>query len=258
VWFTEVYTVSRLCYYVSCKRESCGNAWGDGVAVGKAAELGTRETSGGLTAVVFDRYPLVLEVLTRFLRTLEIDVKGATTVPQQALKLIEAHSPDVFVASLDEAGVDVDTVALVREATQMTNEPKVIVLGSGDGRINELFAAGASAYVTNGATPDDIAVAIRQTYEHSIHLATDRRRGDVPTAADDAGLTEREVEVLALMAEGYSNTELARLLWVTPQTVKFHLSNIYRKLNVSNRTQASLWAQQAHLEAPESLVANGR
>jgi DNA-binding NarL/FixJ family response regulator len=220
--------------------------------------VGTREATGGLTAIVFDRYPLVLEVLTRFLRTLEIDVKGATTVPQQALKLIQAHAPDVFVASLDEGDVDVDTVALVREAAQTTNELKVIVLGSGDGRINELFAAGASAYVTNGATPDDIAVAIRQTYEHSIHLATDRGRADVPTAADEAGLTEREVEVLVLVAEGYSNAELARLLWVTPQTVKFHLSNIYRKLNVSNRTQASLWAQQAHLKAPRSLVAHAR
>jgi DNA-binding CsgD family transcriptional regulator len=57
--------------------------------------------------------------------------------------------------------------------------------------------------------------------------------------------------VVALVAEGYSNAELARRLWVTPQTVKFHLSNIYRKLDVSNRTQAGLWARQARLKAPD-------
>jgi len=64
--------------------------------------------------------------------------------------------------------------------------------------------------------------------------------------------------VLALVAEGYSNAELAQQLWVTQQTVKFHLSNIYRKLDVSNRTQASRWAQQSRLTVPEPPVAQAR
>ena len=58
-----------------------------------------------------------------------------------------------------------------------------------------------------------------------------------------ADLTRREVEILRLVAEGHSNAQLARMLWVTEQTVKFHLSNVYRKLDVSNRTEASRWAQ---------------
>ncbi len=57
------------------------------------------------------------------------------------------------------------------------------------------------------------------------------------------GLTRRELEILKLVAEGHSNAALARMLWVTEQTVKFHLSNIYRKLDVTNRTEASRWAQ---------------
>ena len=57
------------------------------------------------------------------------------------------------------------------------------------------------------------------------------------------GLTRRELEILRLVAEGHSNSQLARMLWVTEQTVKFHLSNIYRKLGVANRTEASRWAQ---------------
>jgi DNA-binding CsgD family transcriptional regulator len=57
------------------------------------------------------------------------------------------------------------------------------------------------------------------------------------------GLTRREVEILRLVSEGHSNAQVARTLWVTEQTVKFHLSNIYRKLDVGNRTEASRWAQ---------------
>jgi DNA-binding NarL/FixJ family response regulator len=214
--------------------------------------LGTREvTAEGLTAIVFDRYPIVLEVLVGFLRDLDIDVQGATTSPKHALALIESHTPDIFLAGLDERPASVDTVDLVREAAKASSDLKVLVLGNGKDRIEECFAAGVSAYITNAASPDDFAVAIRQTYEPSIHLATNRRDEPVPVAAGAGGLTEREIEVVALVAEGYSNAELARRLWVTPQTVKFHLSNIYRKLDVSNRTQAGLWARQARLKVPD-------
>jgi DNA-binding NarL/FixJ family response regulator len=221
--------------------------------------LGTREvTADGLTAIVFDRYPIVLEVLTGFLRALEIDVQGATTSRKRALGLVESHSPDIFLAGVDERPGSVETVDLVREAAETSSDLKVIVLGAGKDRVQEFFGAGASAYITNAASPDDFALAIRQTYEPSIHLAADRREEPAPVAGDEAGLTEREVEVLALVAEGYSNAELAQRLWVTRQTVKFHLSNIYRKLDVTNRTQASLWAQQARLKAPDHRVAQAR
>jgi DNA-binding NarL/FixJ family response regulator len=208
-------------------------------------------TADGLSAIVFDRYPIVLEVLVGFLRDLDIDVQGATTSPKHALALIEAHAPDIFLAGLDERPAGLDTVDLVREAAKASSDLKVLVLGAGKDRIEECFAAGVSAYITNAASPDDFAVAIRQTYEPSIHLATDRSDEPAPVAAGGAGLTEREIEVVALVAEGYSNAELARRLWVTPQTVKFHLSNIYRKLDVSNRTQAGLWARQARLKVPD-------
>ena len=56
-------------------------------------------------------------------------------------------------------------------------------------------------------------------------------------------LTRREFEILQLVAEGHTNGVMASMLWVTEQTIKFHLSNVYRKLNVSNRTEASRWAQ---------------
>ena len=65
----------------------------------------------------------------------------------------------------------------------------------------------------------------------------------MPAGRRPGGLTRRELEILKLVAEGHSNANLARMLWVTEQTVKFHLSNVYRKLEVTNRTEASRWAQ---------------
>ena len=64
-------------------------------------------------------------------------------------------------------------------------------------------------------------------------------------------LTRRELELLKLVAEGHSNAQVARMLWVTEQTVKFHLSNVYRKLGVANRTEASRWAQTRGLLSAE-------
>ena len=95
-------------------------------------------------------------------------------------------------------------------------------------------------------TPTTCASAIRQAFDHSIYLArghNGKRQRSRESIEEAWGLTRRELEILTLVAEGHSNAQLARMLWVTEQTVKFHLSNIYRKLNVSNRTEASRWAQ---------------
>ena len=114
--------------------------------------------------------------------------------------------------------------------------------------IDAALAAGAVAYVIKTAHPDDLRSAIRQAFAHSVYLPGSRTAAaaaqstHVPTE-DLPDLTRRELEILQLVAEGHSNTQLAKMLWVTEQTVKFHLSNVYRKLDVANRTEASRWAQ---------------
>ena len=114
--------------------------------------------------------------------------------------------------------------------------------------IDAALAAGASAYVVKTAHPEDLASAVRQAFSHSVYLASSRAAeptaAEKPKVDDSPGLTRRELEILRLVAEGHSNAQLARMLWVTEQTVKFHLSNIYRKLDVANRTEASRWAQR--------------
>ena len=117
--------------------------------------------------------------------------------------------------------------------------------------IDAALAAGAAAYIVKTAHPDDVASAVRQAFDHSVYLPGGPLAVGEPLApeaqparaARPGGLTRRELEILRLVAEGHSNSQLARMLWVTEQTVKFHLSNVYRKLGVANRTEASRWAQ---------------
>ncbi len=119
-----------------------------------------------------------------------------------------------------------------------THEPEQVRVGVRGRRIGVLREDGGQ---------DDLMAAIRQAFETSIYLVALRQRIRSTRAVECCGeapeLTRREIEILQLVAEGHSNSQLARMLWVTEQTVKFHLSNIYRKLDVANRTEASRWAQ---------------
>jgi DNA-binding NarL/FixJ family response regulator len=199
------------------------------------------------TAVLLDPYPLWLDAVESVLSRNGVAVVGRTTDPQQALALVEELRPAVLVA---EPGVE--GLSAIREACERCPGLKAIVLSAATepAHIQAAFAAGAVAYVLKTAHPDDVGVAIRQAFEHSVFVPTPAQmstgsNGIVTPSAKDAvaALTRRELEILQLVAEGHSNSQLARILWVTEQTVKFHLSNIYRKLDVANRTEASRWAQ---------------
>ena len=202
---------------------------------------------GDRTAVLLDPYPLWLDAVEVVLTRNGVEVVGQTTDPDRALALVEEFRPVYSWQSwLAKASI------CIREACAKVPGLKTIVLSfpGDDAQIQAAFAAGAHAYVLKTAHPDDVSVAIRQTFEHSVFLpgpatVTAAANGAVvPDASDTvASLTKRELEILQLVAEGHSNSQLARILWVTEQTVKFHLSNIYRKLDVANRTEASRWAQ---------------
>ncbi len=207
------------------------------------------------TAVLLDPYPLWLDAVEEVMSRNGIAVVGRTTDARHALVLVEELAPDVLVA---EPGPD--GLGAVREACERVPAMKVIVLSamSDPAQIQAAFAAGAVAYVLKTAQPDDVGVAIRQAFEHSVFVPTPAAvsvasNGISSSDSKDAvaALTKRELEILQLVAEGHSNSQLARILWVTEQTVKFHLSNIYRKIDVANRTEASRWAQlHGLLEAP--------
>ncbi|MEZ5098370.1 MAG: response regulator transcription factor [Thermoleophilia bacterium] len=202
----------------------------------------------GRAAVLVDQHPLWLDAVTEIIGGLGFTVRGKLSSAEVALELIEDLDPDlVIVGDLPARGTTAP--ALIRELWERMPEVRVIVLSADDGEdaISAALAAGASAYVLKRVEPDELAAAIRHVFSPSIFLpSASTIRLDQRGGRDDqfgAALTRREIEILQLVSEGYSNAQLAKMLWVTEQTVKFHLSNIYRKLEVSNRTEASRWAQ---------------
>jgi DNA-binding NarL/FixJ family response regulator len=200
------------------------------------------------TAVVLDEQPLWLEAMEQLLGRVGVSIVGKTTDPMEALELVAEHRPDILLADYGATDGNLDAVDCVRKAQERHPELKTVVLSATaeSQQIASAFAAGASVYCVKTAAKDDLMAGIRQAFEASIYLA---HSAAAPTARESVTaleapeLTRREVEILQLVAEGHSNSQLARMLWVTEQTVKFHLSNIYRKLNVANRTEASRWAQ---------------
>jgi DNA-binding NarL/FixJ family response regulator len=212
------------------------------------SEVVNEPTPSARTAVLLDQHPLWLDAVEEVLRRISVQVVGKTTSFDEARALIERLAPELVVA--ETAGPDSETngVGWLADVRRDFPEVKVIVLSSSDdpGNINAALSLGVVAFVVKKAHPDDLAVAVRQTYEHSIYFPGSQSTPDLRPAqmqTGNSGLTPRELEILQLVAEGLSNAQLAQKLWVTEQTVKFHLSNIYRKLNVSNRTEASRWAQ---------------
>ena len=206
------------------------------------------------SGVICDSHPMWLDAVEQVLRRIAIHVVGKTTSTSEALSMIEEHRPDLLITELDGNSGDLSGLVLIERARAAvpTMRPIVLSIHQDTQVIDAALFAGASAYVVKTAHPEDLASAVRQAFSHSVYLAGRRPITAVPApepaAVDDSpGLTRRELEILRLVAEGHANAQVARMLWVTEQTVKFHLSNIYRKLDVANRTEASRWAQRRGL-----------
>jgi DNA-binding NarL/FixJ family response regulator len=199
-------------------------------------------------AVVVHRFPLWREALQDVLTSLEVEVVLMTDSVDKAVDFVAKTQPDLIVSGTAEelAGVE-----CVRQARRAAPNIRAVVVGAAfdEEEADAALEAGAYAYVVETANKDDIRAAIRQGFQTSVFLGSKDPEG-TPRAArrsraksESHGLTKREQEILKLVAEGRSNGEVARKLWVTEQTVKFHLSNIYRKLGVTNRTEAGRQAQ---------------
>jgi DNA-binding NarL/FixJ family response regulator len=202
----------------------------------------------GKTAVLVDQHPMWLDAVEVVVRNVRADVVAKTTSTRNGLALVEQLRPDLLVTGIAMPPTEFDGIELIRRAREKLPgiRPIVVSVYEDSQHVDTALAAGAVAYVVKTAHPDDLGSAIRQAFTHSIYLPAPRAVAPEPADVLPRNLpelTRRELEILRLVAEGYSNAKLAAQLWVTEQTVKFHLSNIYRKLDVSNRTEASRWAQ---------------
>jgi DNA-binding NarL/FixJ family response regulator len=210
-----------------------------------------KTATGSLDAVVLDPYPIWHDAVEMVLARIGATVVFKTSSSGAALATIEREQPRLLTLELDAPPGEPDGFEVIRRARILAPNLRSIVLSAhhDTAHLDAALAAGAAAYILKTAHADDVASAVRQAFEPSVYVAGRPRRMPVSappaqrTAKRPGGLTRRELEILRLVAEGHSNSQLARMLWVTEQTVKFHLSNVYRKLGVSNRTEASRWAQ---------------
>jgi len=167
----------------------------------------------------------------------------------------QARADVVIVDDLGAPELALKRVAEVHEAAPAA-KTVLLVTDTAQGWVEDAVAAGAQAVLSKSIDPVSAATLLREIVRGTvIHCLADTtvRAGRMRTGDDDPsalGLTQRELELLRLVASGATNSRLARQLFVTEQTIKFHLSNIYRKLGVANRTQASRFAHTHGLVPP--------
>jgi DNA-binding NarL/FixJ family response regulator len=208
--------------------------------------------------------PLFCEVVRTALQRLDrIEVLEAADV-SAAADLVMAETADIVVLDGD-AGDPASLVGDVERLVRVGDDVSLIVLLAEEDPvlIGTLLDAGVTSCVSKSVYPSDLGAVIRQAARGMVfHRPEALVGGTTDPSADlppklvvhDPALTRRELEILRLARDGVGNKEIARDLWITEQTVKFHLSNVYRKLGVSNRTRASRVAENLDLLSLAVLV----
>lgn len=203
-----------------------------------------REWNLRLKVFIVDDHRLMLEAVRAALeQETDIEVVGAAQSGADALKRLPRSGADICLLDVRMPGMDgITCLEQIRE-----RHPRVRVMmlsGLDDPRlVDEALQRGASAFILKHVDPRDLVSAIRQVAEGSVFT----RSVGPPTPTWEAlreqfGITSREAEVLARLSLGRSNQRIARELGVGEEAVKYHLTNVYRKLRVKNRTEAARFA----------------
>jgi DNA-binding NarL/FixJ family response regulator len=179
-----------------------------------------------------------------------------------AAGICKADPEVLLVDECDELDGALDLIRAIKERDERIWIVVLAVRMEGDWPKRAL-EAGASGAISKVIHPAALATLLREAVEgHLVHSPTAlAKHSEVPEVqfTGESRLTEREDEILRRVASGATNGEIARQLWITQQTVKFHLSNIYRKLELANRTEACHYAHVTGLVAPrEELAAASR
>jgi DNA-binding NarL/FixJ family response regulator len=207
-----------------------------------------------LRVVIADDHPLMLAGIRRTLeRSENIEVVGEARSGPEVLDVVKRSKPEVVLLDLRMPGMSGDEC--IEQIRTSWPDIKVVVLSALEDSqsIDAALSAGASAYVVKSVMPADITSVIRQAASgsvfHSIARPVGARSASDPTPTE-ASLTDREQTILGAIAAGKTTAAIAADLWVSEHTVKFHLTNIYRKLEVPNRAAAVRYAIEHGLVEP--------
>ena len=201
-----------------------------------------------LKVLLADDHRLILEATRLVLEEADdIEIVGETTTGSQVLPLIARTKPDLVLLDIRMPGMDgLTCLDRIRKAHP---DVMVVMLSGCDDQetISAALERGARSFINKLVDPRDLAAAVRLVAEGAVYNAVNSAPASQEVEAESAGLTPSEQRVLEALARGLSNKEIAKELWLTPQTVKFHLTNIYRRLGVANRTEAVRHAYQHRL-----------
>jgi DNA-binding NarL/FixJ family response regulator len=205
-----------------------------------------------LKLLIADDHALMIEAVKLAVENEpDFEIVGEAESGSQVLPLVQQTSPDLVVLDLVLPGVDgLTCIGLLRERFA---DVKIAVLSAldDDETVESALRLGASAFISKNVEPQLLAQALRQAAEGEVGEPIGRAGKRANPAVEEKGLTMRELAVLRALGEGHSNKQIARALWLAEQTVKFHLTNIYRKLDVDSRTEAVHWAyRHGLLETP--------
>lgn len=224
-------------------------------------------TAPKIRILLVDDHAIVRQGLRMFMELQkDLDVVGEATDGASAVDLAAQLHPDVVL--LDIAMPHMDGVEATRKILARSPQSRVLILTSfgDDERIFPAIRAGAQGYLLKDIPPLDLLQAVRATYQGQaqlhpevarrlMSLVSGKLEQETAHPALPAGLdklTEREREVLELIAQGFNNHEIAAKMVVGESTVKTHVSNLLSKLGLEDRTRAAIWALKHGLGSPES------
>ncbi|AQW49897.1 response regulator transcription factor [Streptomyces violaceusniger] len=203
---------------------------------------------GRIRVLLVDDHQVVRRGLRTFLQVQDdIEVVGEASDGEEGVARAEELRPDVVLMDVKMPGLD--GIEALRTLRDLDNPARVLIVTSFTEKrtVVPALRAGAAGYVYKDVDPEALARAIRSV--HSGHVLLQPEVALALLSPEEGGgqgrggsLTEREREVLALIADGRSNREIARALVLSEKTVKTHVSNILMKLDLADRTQAALWA----------------
>lgn len=213
-----------------------------------ASRTETSRNPSRIRLLVADDHAIVRKGICALLATeSDIEVVGEAADGQQAVNKAQELHPDVILMDLVMPGMD--GFEATHQITTYQPEVRVLVLTgfAADDKVFPAFQAGALGYLLKNSSPEELVQAIRRLYrgESSLDPAITRRvlrEFSSPAGPEPGPLTEREVEVLRLVAQGWTNREISARLSIRQTTVCSHVSSILSKLRVSSRTQAALYA----------------
>jgi DNA-binding NarL/FixJ family response regulator len=209
-----------------------------------------------LKVLIVDDHRLMLRAIRASLsRQEDIEIVAEADSGEKVLPLVGQTGPDAVLLDVRMPGMD-GLEVLERLRAEYPSIAVVMLSGIDDPvLVRAALERGASAFVLKHVDPRDLGSAVRQSVTGSIFRPLDLLKAN-GSAFEDVGLTKRELSILEELPAGGSNQQIAKRLFLAEQTVKFHLTNIYRKLGVSTRTEALRYAYEHGLvERPLSYVA---